>query len=276
MKKKFLSLLLALAMCLSLSVPAWAEVLEPSFDAKYNTLLSNGFPESFLNALDEYCIDYLYNKSQEYYLVYGEASATPMNGADSVAPYATGNSGIAPTSVTDGDFTMTSSRVIAYAENRVDVDHYTIFVNYEWTDAAAFCLKDGFVSNWPQAHLTYISGSFSYRPYYKTESATSWTLDTASRITQSDPEVLLQGGLGVLFNLKASSAQTYLHKGTFFYDLNKVIPTSGGINVTVNSSYAHKCAIVDTQITLGPDGYSVTFIPGNYYELQSSAVSFQL
>ena len=273
MKKKILSLLLALAMCLSLSVPAWAESLEPSFNDKYNSLLSSGFPESFLSELDEYCIDYLYDEAQENYLVYGGASATLANGIGAITPHAIGNPGIAPTAVTDGTFNMTSHHVIAYAENHVDVNYYTIFVNYEWTSTTTFCDEDGFVSNWPSEHLTYRSGTFRYRPYYKTTSATSWTLDTTNQT--STPDTLVQGGLGIVFDLKSSSNQNYMHKGTFYYSLNKVLPNSDGINVTVNSIYAHKCLETSMEITLSVDGPSVTFVPGAYYQHQATSVSFQ-
>lgn len=272
MKKRLLSLLLALTMCLSLSVPVWGEVLDPSFDDKYNYLLSNGFPESFLDDLDEYSIDYLYDESQENYLVYG-GSVAPGPEASNMAPFAFVNPDIAPTAVTDGTFSMTSHHVIAYAENHVDVNYYTIFVNYEWTSPTTFCVEDGFVSNWPSEHLTYRSGTFRYRPYYKTTSATSWTLDTTNQT--STPDTLVQGGLGIVFDLKSSSNQNYMHKGTFYYSLNKVLPNSDGINVTVNSIYAHKCLETSMEITLSVDGPSVTFVPGAYYQHQATSVSFQ-
>lgn len=56
MKKKFLSLLLALVMCLSLSVPAWAEVLEEA-NFSENTSQSNDTAASYLiqsQGIDEY------------------------------------------------------------------------------------------------------------------------------------------------------------------------------------------------------------------------------
>lgn len=135
--------------------------------------------------------------------------------------------------------------------------------------------RNGFTSNWPAEHLTFEAGTFRHRPYYKTESATNWTLDTQNQSTSADR--LTQGGLGVLFDLKdpTNSSQRYLYKGTFFYSLNKVYPDSDNINVTVNSIYAHKWQSVNMEITFTIEGPAVTFSPGSFYQPEAVSVSFQ-
>ncbi len=260
--KKMMSLALALVMCLSLCIPAFASDFSVSHAEKYAHLVECGIPEYVLDVQDEFSINSMYEESLTNYIAL--ASFNQSQGLDDV-----NDSGISPAAVSDGSFGMDTTVLAVYASDRVTFLYYAVYTKYEWTSAPFQHLTDGITVNWDGNLLTYISGSFYYAPSYKT-AYTSWTDDTKNATTTLDNA--LQGGVGVTFDLEKTA--TLLLRGTFFIKLEKRNAQSGGNRTTINSNYAHTTtSVAASSLTIGTSGVSTTFTGTQSYQNSASTAT---
>ncbi|MBO5001220.1 MAG: hypothetical protein J6J01_00075 [Oscillospiraceae bacterium] len=266
MKKRLLSLLLALAMCLSLSVPVWANPTLLSTQAKADHLIEHGIPQNIVEDMTPATIDALYSETLNN-------CVTLVSHVEQPGLITIPNGELCPRIVSDGDFTLSLS-VYASNDSAGNFLYYFVTSQYQWDSIPNHHYVDAMYLDWPRNYLTLDGDSFHYSPYYKLTNG-SWTYDTAT--ATSDPSIAIQGGVGLVFDLKDAVLPTddfYYYKGSITFRLLKASPSSTGNTVQINTNYAHTVNSTGGKtITVGSSGVSLDFVCEKEYQRQAKAVT---
>lgn len=267
MKKRLFCLVLAFAMSLSLSVPAFASSQQLTREEKIEHLVQCGIPADVLSEHTDRTIDEIYELSLTNYIELadvGEGSGLRLSDG----------SGNAARTITDGSFGMNTIAMAVYESDRVTFRYYAIYTKYEWTSSPEYRIKDAIAVNWNGNYLTYMPGTFYYEPSFKIPAASSWTVDTAN-CKYTNPDISVQGGLGVWFNLV--HAPTVYLRGTVFFQLEKVDPSFSNQTVTINSNYAHTTTTAAANsLSFSPTSVGISIVCQTTYQYDSSATSVTL
>ncbi len=262
MKRRMISLLLSIVMCISLCTTAYAGSTESQDAAKISFILEKcDFPREILMTLDSDIINAIYEEALIHYIQYESYQSSQYD--EKV--------GDLTRTVSDGSFTLNTLVFAVYSSDRVTFLYYAVYTQYEWTTKPSYHMTDAITVNWNSSLLAYQSGSFYYTPYYKLPSATSWNTDSSNSTTI--PDNLLQGGLGLTFHFYGSQLANYfIYKGTAFLKLVKVSPSSSGNTTTINSNYGHTVSTTGaTSISIGTSGVNVTITCSTTYQNAASS-----
>lgn len=261
MKKRALTLLLALAMCMSLCIPAIAMSSEVSQAEKIDRLVRCGIPQSAIAEMDETIIDPLYETS-----LTNDIKLAGINKV--VGTLEPNESGIMPTLVTDGDFSLTTFTFEVVESDRKTFRYFAVYTKYEWTKAPLNHRKDGLVVNWDSNLLTCNATSIYQVHSFKGATGTKWSEGT--KINAYDTKN--SGGIGITFNLKNNP--NYLHRGTLYFELEKQGSHVSGRYTSIDANYAHTVtSVAADSITIGTEDASATIVCTTTYQNQAASTN---
>ncbi len=263
MKKRALTLFLALVMCLSTCIPAFGDSANMSTAGQKAYLAGVcGIPTEFLDSVTEDIILDMYEDSvgkcvtvSSYEVKYGVMEPS---------------SAISPMSIPSSDFKMTTLVTKVLNSSGTEFLYYSVYTNYEWLDKEpSYRLsKDGITVNWDNNYLYYKANSFYAKSYYKTATS-SWI--QYDYITS--PDKAEQGGVGVSFDLHNDYA-TWL-KGTVYLRVG-TDSFGSGRTTTINSNYAHTCVPLTSTFGFNISGVNVGFSSTSGRELCASSTNVTL
>lgn len=234
MKKRTLSLLIAIVMCLSLcSIGGYAYSGETVSDESMKAFLQErGFSEEYLNRLIPQQVQAVYDKvySTDSYLYSHKNYVASMEGS------LIETKGNIPTRDLSFDVSITLS--LTTRNNIVYIKQANVIVTYDWLNLPVYRNDDMISVNWDSSLLNYAGdNTFSSHDYYYV--AYRWVeLQHCSQ-----PAVANQGGIGNYVMLAAQEMGGVGLKGDMTFSLQPKeeysMTTSGGNNTTISAVYAH-------------------------------------
>lgn len=153
MKKRLFCLVLAFAMSLSLSVPAFASSQQLTRDEKIEHLVQCGIPEDVLIDHSDRTINEIYETSLTNYIELANVD-------ESFGLSSANGSGNTRAAITDGTFQLNTLVMAVYESDRVTFRYYAVYAKYEWTTVPTYHMTDGITFNWDHSLLTYMDGTF--------------------------------------------------------------------------------------------------------------------
>lgn len=264
MKKRLLSLVLALATCLSLCTTVFADP-SVSIEGK-KAYLRNvcNIPDSFLDSVEDETVEKIYEEAAGNSVTvasYNEVTENMEEPTQAISPMA---------SIPASDFKMSTLVLKTTDSAGSKTLYYTVYTYYEWFDKDPFCRRrDGITVNWDNTLLTYMPGYFSLKSYLKNDVNPKWREYASDNV----PDASNQGGVGVSFLLSADKGNWL--KGTLSFRL--VTDFSGsGRRTTINSQYAHTYDLIIASIGFNADGPGINFSTTTKRKLCSSSAMITL
>lgn len=263
MKKQIISLILLLAMSLSLCATALAAPADMSVEEEKDYL--GGvckIPDSFLDSVGDDVISDLYEEAVENNVTVSSYEEV-MEAMDSRAA--------TRASIPASDFSLRTLVLKVTDRTGKQFMYYDVYTYYEWFNKAPFWRlgRDGVTVNWDNSLFYYKEKSFIYYGYSKLDGMDYWK--EYDRFYQ--PDKVTQGGLGVSFDLLNSDV-TYL-KGTIFFRLGS--DSFGcGKTTTINSNYGHTYLSTAPSVSFGASGAGVGFTTSFGRKFCSSSTNVKL
>lgn len=269
MRKRFISLVLALAMCLSLCVTAFADPGMSVEEEKAYLLNTCNIPADFLNSATNDTILDLYEKATKNYITvssYVVETKSMIQQNQEISPL-----GNIP--ATDMELKTLVTKVFDKSSKKFL--YLDVYVDFEWFNKAPFwrLANDGITLNWSDSILGYESdGGFYLRLYYKTDTSNRWI----RYFSQLSPTKAVQGGLGIVFDLH-NDCETYL-KGNMCVRLYTCDPDEygSGRRTTINSNYAHTYLVPNVSLSIVATSPGVGFSPTSGRDFCSSSATVTL
>lgn len=193
--KRILSLFIAIAVFVVLNFTATAEAL--TVEDKIDYLISQGFPEDFLENNEVSAIDDIYNT------FYGKdfqfLGTETVDMSESYSLFGASPLDTIPESAMR--LKISSVQTIEYENGKGVIQEVVLYVQYEWFGGKpTICKKDGISVNWESGLFAFKQDSFrsiDYKKflYYNYGYKTSDWIESDSQV---DPTELNQGGLGYI------------------------------------------------------------------------------
>lgn len=268
MKKRMISLVLALAMCLSLCATVFADS-GASIEGK-KAYLQNvaNIPAGFLDSATNDTISELYEEATKNYITvasYEVGTKSMIQQDQTVSPL--GN-------ISTTDMKLSTLVTKVFDRSGKKFLYLDVRVDYEWFNKAPFwrLANDGITINWNGDILGFEENSFYLRLYYKTDRSTDWN----RYYSQFSPTKADQGGFGVVFDLH-NDYQTYL-KGSVGARLYTVAEDEfgSGKRTTINSNYAHTYMVPNLTLSIVSTSPGVDFSPKFGRDFCSSSATISL
>ena len=242
MKKRMTSLVLALAMCLSLCTTVFADPGASVEEKRAYLLNTCNIPADFLDSATSDTISSLYEDATKNYITvssYEVETKSMLQQEQEVSPL-----GNIPTK--DMKLRTLVTKVFDRSNKFLRL---AVYVNFEWLNKAPFwrLADDGITVNWNDDILEYDGQSgFYLKLYYKADTSKDWI----RYYSQYSPTKSVQGGLGVIFDLH-NDYQTYL-KGEMCIPLYTIEEDEygSGRRTTINSNYAHTYVVPNISLSL--------------------------
>ena len=255
MKKRALTLLLALVMCLSLCTPALAAETMPNVTAMREYLIDYGIPADFVNSTTDASVREIYAETQSYNVEV--AFYETATGFDEIS-----SSSISLCGIPSNDFTFRLLALRITNNAGTALRYIDVRASYEWLNSPADRELDGIIFDWSNTNLDYVTGSFSYTQEYKF-SDTQWTSQSSESGTTYDTGNTR--GLGKTFNL--AIYRSSCTRGTASLHLQ---PVGSFSRAHIYSTYRHTESGTQSSLTISKDGPSVTFSPMSFYSERTS------
>lgn len=247
--KRFLSIFFAFSMCFSLSTMAKAmELIMPEEQMKIY-LQNNGVPVDFLNLLDDYALQKMYQS------LVGEDFVCFVSGLpNEIAPLSTMPDGL--------NMIIAASPVLEGTGNLRRVDRVNVVAITQWDDdcpAGTYYNGEAMTFAWNSSVLNFYANSFDF---HVSIGQADGTFAVDNNETLTEPSKIGTGSLGVLFYLSANNYGSNITTmfdlvpdGAMYYDLYN---TNNNLrNITVSQEYYH---VTDSQTSLSLSGNHVGVI----------------